>query len=302
VQGGRSDGVRRSMPRLVAAVILAVGWPALSQPGPPARHSKDKKTRSMLDSSVAEFIKAVPELKGLAPATGQERLSILLQRTGENVKAFFDNLPDTTAHERIELERDFLDHRKEEFNYLALPRPGKNVAIDEYRTNAAGKRVEPQPLGQGFVTRGFVSTIVHFHPLYLPDSLFRYLGTENLGGHAMDVVYFEQIPGKARVKQSFKTANRSLEITIQGLAWIDSVSYHIARMRTELLEPYPVRELSEETAVSRYAEVRFSDMTQTFWLPEEVTVTFNWEGTVFRNRHRYSDFHLFRVAASEAPR
>jgi len=41
-------------------------------------------------------------------------------------------------------------------------------------------------------------------------------------------------------------------------------------------------------------------VAQAFWLPQEVTVTVNWQGMVFRNRHRYSDFALFRVETEPA--
>jgi VWFA-related protein len=282
-------------PPVQAAVLPAA-------PARPAKHKEEKKTKSMLDWSMAQFEKAMPELRGLEPAESQERLAVLLQRTGENVKSFFDVLPNTTARERIDLERLLsTEHRTEEFNYLALPRPGKDgVALDEYRTNAAGKRAEPKALQHGFVTTGFVSMIIQFHPLYLSESQFRYLGRQNMDGHPTDVVFFAQIPGKARVKESLRTQFRSLEITLQGVAWIDSDTYHIVRMRTEL-EPRADLDLKEETTESRFTEVRFKDVPQAFWLPEEVTVTVNWDGAVFRNRHRYSDFQLFRVDTDAAP-
>ena len=283
-------------PPVQTAVLPAV--PAIA-----AKHKKEKKTKSMLDWSTAEFIKAMPELRGLDPAGSQERLGVLLERTGENVKSFFDDFPDIASRERIYLERLFWpEHRTEEFSYLALPLPGKDrVELEEYRTNAAGKRAEPRALEHGFVTEGFVSMIVHFHPLYLSESRFRYLGRQNMDGHPVDVVCFAQIPGKARVKESLKTEFRSLAITLQGVAWIDSDAYHIVRMRTEL-EPRADLDLKEETTELRFTEVRFKDMPQVFWLPKEVTVTVNWDGAVFRNRHVYSEFQLFRVNTTTEPR
>jgi hypothetical protein len=144
--------------------------------------------------------------------------------------------------------------------------------------------------------------IVHFHPSYQSESAFRHLGTQTVEGRAADVVYFAQIPGKARIKQGLKTDIRSLQILIQGLAWIDSGNHQIVRMRTELLVPHDDPDLRMETTESRFTEVHFKSVPQPFWLPEEVTVSLNWQGMLFRNRHRYSDFHLFRVDATEAPR
>ena len=40
-------------------------------------------------------------------------------------------------------------------------------------------------------------------------------------------------------------------------------------------------------------------MGDTLWLPEEVTVTLDWNGKVLRNTHEYSDFKIFNVDASE---
>jgi VWFA-related protein len=275
-------------------------------PAAPAKPKKEKKTKSMAEWTTAELVKAMPELSGLDPTpdkvSSQDRLPILLASVGQNVKLFFETLPDTSAHERIDLDRlDWSEHYKEEFNYLDLPRPGaKGVGLEEFRTNASGNRAEPLALEHGFVTKGFASMIIHFHPLYQAESAFRYLGAQTMDKRATDVVYFMQIPGKARAKQSLKTDIRSLEILIQGVAWIDTANSQIVRMRTELLTPQGDPDLRLETTESRFTAVQFKGATQAFWLPEEVTVTLNWQGMLFRNRHRYSDFQLFRVDASPA--
>jgi VWFA-related protein len=283
--------------------VQAAASVAPPTPAAPVKQKKEKKNKPMAEWSTAEFLKAMPELEGLEPAPNQDGLPVLLESLGQNVKLFFETLPETSAHEQINLDRlDWVEHRKEQFNYLDLPRPVKDgVGLDEFRTNAAGKRAEPEALERGFVTKGFASMIVHFHPLYQPESTFRDLGTQTVDGHAAEVVYFAQIPGKARIKQALKTDIRSLQILIQGLAWIDSGSSQIVRMRTELLVPHDDPDLRMETTESRFTAVHFKDVSQAFWLPEVVTVTVNWQGMVFRNSHRYSDFQLFRVNAT-APR
>ena len=66
-------------------------------PTNPTKQKKEKKTKSMLDWSVAEFAKAMPELAGLETAEDQEPLTTLLEKTGQNVKAFF------VPHRRVQL-------------------------------------------------------------------------------------------------------------------------------------------------------------------------------------------------------
>lgn len=263
----------------------------------PAAPKKEDENKPMAEWTTAEFLKAVPELQGLNPAPNQDPRPILLERVGQNVKRFFDALPETTAHEQITLDRlDGIDYGREEFNYLDLPRPAKDgVGRDEFRTNAAGERTEPEALKDGSVTKGFASTILHFHPICQSESTFRYLGTQSVNGHATDVVYFAQIPGKARVTQSQKADSRPLQILIQGLAWIDSGNNQIVRLRTDLLEPQDDPDLKMQTTDLRFNAVHFKDVPEAFWLPEQVTVTMKRRGAVFRNRHVYSDFHLLRT-------
>src|ERR1039457_294249 len=59
-------------PPVQAAVLAAA-------PARPAKHKEEKKTKSMLDWSMAQFEKTMPELRGLDPAESQEQLAVLLQ-------------------------------------------------------------------------------------------------------------------------------------------------------------------------------------------------------------------------------
>ena len=265
-------------------------------PPPRSREARKDKATPMREWTMAEFRKAMPELKDVVPAPNQGGLAALLQATAQNVKTFFESLPDVSSHESILSERlDWGERRTEGFNYLALARP-HSVLLEEYRTNAAGESARPKAW---CVTEGFVSTIAHFHPLYLSEAVFRYLGTQILNGHPTAVVYFTQVPFKARMTQEVFTSTRSLQIAVQGVAWIDLDSYQIRRMRTELLAPQDDPDLNRETTELQFAEVHFQGVPRVFWLPKVVRVTVNWDGVVFRNTHRYSDYKLFRVEVPE---
>jgi hypothetical protein len=85
----------------------------------------------------------------------------------------------------------------------------------------------------------------------------------------------------------------------QGLAWIDSQSYQITRLRTDLLKPLPELKLERETTEIAFGEVRFKGRAEGFWVPQQVTVTVDWNGKHLRNEHRYSEFKLFNVEAVE---
>jgi VWFA-related protein len=266
---------------------------------------KTRKSASMADWTLAELMSAAPELEGLQPAENQQELPILLLNVGENVKAFFDNFPNTTARELITLELSgnegqLVEQRTERFNYLDLALPTKtDVGLKEYRTDAKGRPAEPVPIGRGFVSKGFASLVIYFHPAHLSDTEFRDLGRQLMDGRETEVVLFSQIPGKARPEETLKTQVRSIPILVQGLAWIDSTSYQIIRMRTDLLRPQEDLDLKKQTTESRFTAVHFKESPQVLWLPEEVTVTVDWRGQVYRNRHEYSDFRLFSVETQD---
>jgi hypothetical protein len=92
-----------------------------------------------------------------------------------------------------------------------------------------------------------------------------------------------------------------MTILSQGLAWIDPQSYQITRLRTDLLMPLSEVKLERATTEIAFGEVYFKGIGKGFSVPRQVTVTVDWNGKHLRNEHRYSEFKLFRVEATEKP-
>jgi hypothetical protein len=80
---------------------------------------------------------------------------------------------------------------------------------------------------------------------------------------------------------------------------MDSATYQITRLYTELLAPIPELRVEKESTNIDFSQVHFKQGKEAWWLPESVTVTLDWNGKILRNRHTYSDFRLFNVDASE---
>jgi hypothetical protein len=57
--------------------------------------------------------------------------------------------------------------------------------------------------------------------------------------------------------------------------------------------------LERETTEIAFGEVHFKSIGKEFSLPQQVTVTVDWNGKHLRNEHRYSDFKLFKVEATD---
>ena len=165
-----------------------------------------------------------------------------------------------------------------------------------------GKRTLPQGTQDGYMlTSGFAAASLLFHPTYQSQAAFRYLGRQKVNGRDTYVIAFAQQPGKSRLYGRFRFGEMSMTTYSQGLAWVDSESYEIIRLHSDLLMPLLEVKLERETTEIAFGEVHFKSIGKEFSLPREVTVTVDWNGKHLRNEHRYSDFKLFKVEAIDKP-
>ena len=246
------------------------------------------------------------DIEGLELAPDHAPLDPILSAVGKTVAESFVNFPNTSSLEQIHQEKlqpkqkapHTLDQK---FRYLCfVPVQSSGPGFNEYRTDLLGRQTTPAGLGDGFMlTVGFASAALVFHPLYQSQAEFRYLGRQKIDGRDTYLVAFAQRPAKAQFTGSFKSGDTTVTTFSQGLAWIDSQTYQITRFRSDLLKPVMELNLQRETTEIAYGEVHFKDKTVGIWVPQQVTVTVDWNGKHLRNEHRYSDFKLFRVDANE---
>jgi hypothetical protein len=260
------------------------------------------------DAGIDYLHRPPPELKGLEPAADQGQLDSILSAVGKTVAEFFRNFPNTTSLEQIHQEK--LGRKRkagatldQKFHYLCFtPAEAWGLGFDEYRVNSSGARAFPQGVEDGFMlTSGFASASLLFHPTYQSQATFRYLGRQKVNGRGTYVIAFAQQPAKARLIGAFKLNGISTTTFSQGLAWVDSESYEITRLRTDLLMPLPEIRLERVTTEIAYGPVHFKGIGKEFSVPQQVTVTVDWNGKHLQNEHRYSEFRLFNVEATDKP-
>jgi hypothetical protein len=260
------------------------------------------------DAAIDYLHRPPHDLKGLEPATDQGQLDSILSAVGKTVAEFFRNFPNTSSLEHIHQEKL---RRKEKvgatldqkFHYLCFTPAGAwGLGFDEYRADFSGARSLPQGLQDGFMlTSGFASASLLFHPTYQSQAAFRYLGRQKVNGRNTYVIAFAQQPEKARLNGTFNFGQISMTTFSQGLAWVDSESYEITRLRTDLLMPLSEVKLERETTEIDFGPVHFKGIGKEFSVPRQVTVTVDWNGKHLRNEHRYSEFKLFNVEATDKP-
>ena len=271
------------------------------------------KIRLYLELTPEQLTELVPELKGLQPGQDQQLLPTILSKTGARVDDFFRQVVDLTAHEQITQEALTETGRKKsrsQYSYLVLVhRDDLSRSPEEYRVDAKGNRVVPDGVDWGYaVTSGFAFECLHFLPANQPNSTFRFLGTEPMGGQSTYVVAFAQRVGHATNTNSVDLTGLGVVVPtwVQGIAWIDQESFQILRLRTDLLEPLfpnalPRRHgqtgVDQETTEITFAETRLLDVANPLWLPSEVSVHIRFNGAEFHNKHRYTNYQRFRVSS-----
>jgi hypothetical protein len=248
----------------------------------------------------------IPELRGLKPAADQSQLPEVLRRVSENLQRFVVSFVDVSALETIDETSTYgavgelgrpppQKTLTQKFRYLVLARrEGGAFTLVEYRTDLRGREEHPKLQTLGLIkTTGFAGAPLFFGPLQQPWSSFRYLGRQAIGGINTEVVAFAEHPEPVAVMGHFMVGETSVPLLVQGVAWIRTSDYQILQMRTDLLAPLPP--LPRVTAVVHFAENRFQDARTTLWLPKEVEVEVELGDYVFSNRHRYSNYQMFRV-------
>jgi len=271
----------------------------------------DANLHPYIEESPKQLAKRIPELKGMKPAADQQDLARILQKTGESVDEFFDNAVDLVADEEIKQERSLGfgfggSAKPVRANYLILRHGnGATADFDEFRTDEKGNRLEAADLQRGFlVTAGFALICAHFSTGFQPESQFRYLGEEKVDGREAYVVGFAQIPGKATFTVKMEERGVLLaEMLLQGIAWVDTQSYHILRIRTDILAQQPKTELDAQTTKVDFSEVHLQDVAAPLWLPRDVKVYVKlgpsrgrYFEEAFQNEHRYRNYRRYRVS------
>ena len=243
-----------------------------------------------------------PELLKVDPPGSQADLPGILSAVGEKVAEGFNRFPNTSSMEVIHQDRLGRNGKggkglDQKYRYLCLTPSGKwGPQTDEYRADLTGHEASMRGLKENYMlTAGFVASSLVFHPAYQRGSTFRLLGKQKIKGRDAYVVVFAQVPGRSRIYGTFKAGKETRETYSQGVAWIDVATYQILRLSTDLLTPLPIVKLHAETTDIEFSEVHFDRVPDGFWLPAEVTVTLDWQGQHFRNRHEYSDFVVFNV-------
>jgi hypothetical protein len=253
---------------------------------------------SLVDLPWQELLEDIPELQGLVPAASQQQLPSILGEVGKRVEDSYQKFTQVVSDEQVTQERCSPGGRlrrvsRREFRYLIVSHVERGQEhIDEYRAKANGKRVQFST-AWGLSSEGFAGMWALLVPGNQSGSRFRYLGWQQVGGHATNVIGFAQRPGRAAWVGVVDVGGRSVVTLDQGVIWIDRATNDILKVWAELLKPGLDVGLELQTTEIRFGEIHVSNAAfGPLLLPLRVTVTTMYYGHVLREVHVYSNYKL----------
>src|SRR4051812_20412968 len=291
--------------RFVAACVLV----AVAAWASPAGYAQGKRKAEAKRSKFAPAASAiawapedvdatVPQADTSAPCALDDLLKSAAERSRETVA----NLPQFTATETMEHYEqtpagDWGKPKRVVFNYLVEMkqiRPGMLVT-EETRDGRASLERFPDHLA----TLGLPAVALVFHPYYVDEYAMQCEGLASWQGRPAWQIHFQQRPDKFPRLRGYRVRERSWALKLKGRAWIDSTTFQVLHIETDLMEPIPQIPLLREHLSVDYRPVKFRKQNEELWLQQTAKIYMDSRGHHYRRKHTFSDFLLFSVGVDQ---
>ncbi|MFZ3201838.1 MAG: carboxypeptidase-like regulatory domain-containing protein [Candidatus Acidiferrales bacterium] len=226
-------------------------------------------------------------------------LPLVLQGAGRRMGQFVNNLDKFSALEHVEhfqvnkKGKRGLHPDSRSFEYLVSV--SRNSAglfqLEEYRNGS----LDASQFPEGIATEGLPAMALIFHPLLASDFNFSCEGLGEWGGRPAWQVYFEQRKDRPIRIREYVMDQQPYPIPLKGRAWIDSGTYQVLRLESDLISPIKKIRLTEEHLSIEYAPVQFRADNLQLWLPKIADIYVEQNKHRYYRSHTYSNFHVFAV-------
>jgi hypothetical protein len=220
----------------------------------------------------------------------------LLDRTGERVKDFWDDLSsvactETLIQEKLSEKGKVILNSRSSYDYLiSLRWNGSDLIADESRLEQ-GPPQKRRPETSLLATRGFATMLLVLHPDFQSSYSFSLLPDDS-----SKLVRIGFVPRNgARSPGALELKGREYPIAWEGTAWIDRASATVARIDAHWREPAAEIGLESLASDVRYGPVLLRD--HNFWLPEAAHIEVKTRHQHWRNSHQFTRYKLFSVDA-----
>ncbi len=238
----------------------------------------------------------------LAAAGTSKSLDPLLNRTGDLVTQFLNELSDVQCTEVVSQDKLEKNNKVEyaetsTFDYvvLAQSKGGEPLLAESRLLKQAPKHKRSLSL---MVSNGFSVLLLIFHPYYRPSFEFTLQGEDRVDGKRYERVQFKHIRG-LRSTSALLVQGREYPLDLQGMAWIDPKTGTVSRIDADLEAPMDDIGLHAVHTEVLYAPVAFQGVQNAYWLPSRALVDVESPHQHWRNVHQFMNYHRFSTSVVE---
>lgn len=228
----------------------------------------------------------------------------ILAAAEKNAVQLINELQEFSAiedYQSVEIKRD--DRLREpvsrQFNYMVFINKTRDGLFDvqEMRNTRVGRGEIPGLLAD----MGAPALALAFYPKLQNDFDWTCEGLGDWKGMPAWVVHFEQRKDRSTSRLAgFMTPSQDLDlIPLKGRAWVAENGGQVLHLDTDLTHPLKDIGLAREHFSIDYGPVSFKTHKVQLWLPQVVDVYYHYRNHYIHNYHRFTDFKLFWVGASQ---
>jgi hypothetical protein len=238
-----------------------------------------------------------------APTPEQQKLSDLLSRAANQTSSFLDQFSDVKCTERVRQEKlgknDKVELKEEStYDYLViLTNNGGELNLSESRIPVREAKRDRKNTSM-LLSNGFATLFLVFHPYYAESFKFSLGGEETAGGHLLEKVNFQHVPGM-RSPAALALRGREYPLELTGTAWIESETGSIAKIEAGIADTLADVGLKSLSSEIDFAPVPFADLKQVYWFPTQARVDVETPKQHWRNLHEFTSYKKFSVSTEE---
>lgn len=231
-----------------------------------------------------------------APPTLASSGTRLLERAGDRVRQFWDELALVTCTETL-LQEKFNEKGKKVLSnqsrydyFIFLTWDGGELVMDESRVEIDPPR-KRRPQGSLLATQGFATLLLVLHPEFQTSYSFE-VGSEDPATGWVPIFFLPRTDGRS--PGALELGGRTYPIAWTGTAWVEPDSASITQVEASWYQPPTQVGLEALTASVKYTPVEVAP-GKAFWLPETARIDLATPHQAWRNSHRFGAYHLFSV-------
>jgi hypothetical protein len=238
-----------------------------------------------------------------ADAQDAQKLSALLERTGQQTSAFLDQFSDVKCTERVRQEKLGKNGKVElkedsTYDYLViLTSAGGELNLSESRLAIHQAKADRHNTSL-LLSNGFATLFLVFHPYYSAAFMFTLAGEEVVNGVTMEKVNFQHVKGM-KTPAALALRGREYPLELAGTAWIEPQSGSIAKIQAGIGDTLADVGLKSFDSEIDFAPVPFTDVKQVYWFPARAQVEVGSPRQHWRNLHEFTGYKKFSVSTEE---